>query len=153
MDKIILCIGTSKCIGDSLGPIVGEYLYNNIKKSNVYVLGNLKNNITYQNIDVILNRINNTIKNPYMILIDSALSNKNYIGKIVVNKNKMIVGSALNKSEYKYGNLSIKGIVGENKYSYEENYNELNNVSLDLVKNISKNIINDIIPRLECLKY
>ncbi len=153
MDKIILCIGTSKCIGDSLGPIVGEYLYNNIKKSNVYVLGNLKNNITYQNIDVILNRINNTIKNPYMILIDSALSNKNYIGKIVVNKNKMIVGSALNKSEYKYGNLSIKGIVGENKYSYEENYNELNNVSVDLVKNISKNIINDIIPRLECLKY
>lgn len=153
MDKIILCIGTSKCIGDSLGPIVGEYLYNNIKKSNVYVFGNLKNNITYQNIDVILNRINNTIKNPYMILIDSALSNKNYIGKIVVNKNKMIVGSALNKSEYKYGNLSIKGIVGENKYSYEENYNELNNVSVDLVKNISKNIINDIIPRLECLKY
>ena len=153
MDKIILCIGTSKCIGDSLGPIVGEYLYNNIKKSNVYVLGNLKNNITYQNIDVILNRINNTIKNPYMILIDSALSNKNYIGKIVVNKNKMIVGSALNKSEYKYGNLSIKGIVGENKYSYEENYNELNNVSVDLVKNISKNIINEIIPRLECLKY
>ena len=71
----------------------------------------------------------------------------------VVNKNKMIVGSALNKSEYKYGNLSIKGIVGENKYSYEENYNELNNVSVDLVKNISKNIINDIIPRLECLKY
>ena len=136
-----------------MGPIVGEYLYNNIKKSNVYVLGNLKNNITYQNIDVILNRINNTIKNPYMILIDSALSNKNYIGKIVVNKNKMIVGSALNKSEYKYGNLSIKGIVGENKYSYEENYNELNNVSVDLVKNISKNIINDIIPRLECLKY
>ena len=153
MDKIILCIGTSKCIGDSLGPIVGEYLYNNIKKSNVYVLGNLKNNITYQNIDVILNRINNTIKNPYMILIDSALSNKNYIGEIVVNKNKMIVGSALNKSEYKYGNLSIKGIVGENKYSYEENYNELNNVSVDLVKNISKNIINEIIPRLECLKY
>ena len=57
MNKVIICIGTSKCIGDSLGPLVGENLYNRINKSNIYVFGNLKNNITYQNIDAVLSKI------------------------------------------------------------------------------------------------
>ena len=75
LNKIILCIGTSDCIGDSLGPMVGEHLYNNINKSNIYIYGNLKNNITYKNINIILNKLNTQIKRHYIILVDSALSN------------------------------------------------------------------------------
>ena len=70
LNKIILCIGTSKCIGDSMGPMVGEYLYNNINKKGIYVYGNLKNNITYQNIDSILNKINKHLNNSYIVVID-----------------------------------------------------------------------------------
>ena len=135
LNKIILCIGTSDCIGDSLGPMVGEHLYNNINKSNIYIYGNLKNNITYKNINIILNKLNTQIKRHYIILVDSALSNKNYIGKIIVSKNKMVIGGALDKQNYQLGDLSIKGIVGENKYNCIENYDELNNVSMKLIKN------------------
>ena len=148
LNKTILCIGTSKCIGDSLGPFVGENLYNRINKSNVYIFGNIKNNITYQNLDTILSRIKSNIDNPYFILIDSALSSKENIGKIVISKNKMIIGNALNKQNYKLGNLSIKGIVAEYKKNCINNYNELNNVSIDLIQTMSKRISNKIIKLL-----
>ena len=144
MNKVIICIGTSKCIGDSLGPLVGENLYNRINKSNIYVFGNLKNNITYQNIDAVLSKINKQIKESYFILIDSALSKKENIGKVILTKDKMTIGSALNKSNFSFGDLSIKGIVGENKDNEIKNFNELNNVSINLIKELSKQISNKI---------
>ena len=149
MNKVILCIGTSKCIGDSLGPLVGENLYNKINKSNIYIFGNLKNNITYQNVDIVLSKINKQIKNSYYIVIDSALSDKENIGKVVISRNKMIIGSSLNKLNYEIGNLSIKGVVGENKNSSIQNFNELNNVSINLIKNLSKHISNKILQTLD----
>lgn len=149
MNKIILCIGTSKCIGDSLGPLVGENLYNEINKSNIYIFGNLKNNITYQNIDIVLNKINKQIINSYFIVIDSALSDKENIGKVVISRNKMIIGSSLNKLNYEIGNLSIKGVVGENKNSCIQNFNELNNVPINLIKKLSKQISNKILQTLD----
>lgn len=145
LKKVILCIGTSKCIGDSLGPLVGESLYKKINSSNIFILGNLKNNITYQNVGIILNKINKNEKDFYVIVIDSALSNKKNIGKIVVCRKKMIIGRALNKPYYSFGNLSIKGIVGENKENFIKNYKELSNVSEKLIIDMSKKISNKIL--------
>lgn len=148
LNTVILCIGTSKCTGDSLGPLVGEYLYNRINKSNTYIFGNLKNNITFKNIDIILNIITKNIKNPYFMVIDSALSNKDNVGKFIVKKDKMTIGSALNRRNYRIGDLSIKGIVGENKNNNIKNYNELKNVPMNLIVNLSKRISNMIIKEL-----
>ncbi len=148
VNKIILCIGTSECIGDSLGPLVGQNLYKKINKSNVYIFGNLEKNVTYQNVNDVLNLINNKIKNPYFILVDSALAKIEDIGRIVIGKNKMIIGSALNKTKYSIGDLSIKGVVGENKNNNMKNYIELSHVSEKLVNNLSKQISNRIIQAL-----
>ena len=148
MNKVILCIGTSKCIGDSLGPLVGEDLYSKVNQSNIYIFGNLKRNITYQNVDIVLNKIDKQIKNSYFIVIDSALSNRENIGKMVISKNKMIIGNALNKQNYEIGDLSIKGVVGENKKSCIQNFNELNNVSISLIKKLSRIISNKVIQTL-----
>ena len=145
VNKIILCIGTSECIGDSLGPLVGQNLYKKINKSNVYIFGNLEKNVTYQNVDTVLNIINNQIKNPYLILVDSALANIENIGKIIVSKNKMVIGSALSKTKYILGDFSIKGVVGENKNDNFKNYKELSNVSKKLIINLSEQISKQII--------
>lgn len=147
-NKVFLCIGTTKCVGDSLGPRVGEILSKKIKKSNVYVIGNIKNNISYKKIYNALYKIYNNIEKPYLILIDSALSNKEYVGNIVVNKNSMIIGNALNKTDYKFGKIFIKGIVGENKKDSIKNFNILNNVSINLIEKLSKDISNQIIKSL-----
>lgn len=142
---IFLCIGTNHCIGDSLGPQVGEILSKQIQNRNVQVYGNLRNNLDYENIDNVLNKINNQINKPYVIVVDAALSHEEYIGNIIINKKKMIIGEALEKKEYKIGNISIKGIVGKNNRNVQENINTLKNVPLQRIEKLSKNISNQIL--------
>ena len=146
--KVFLCVGTNKCIGDSLGPRVGQILSQKIKRNNVYVFGNLEQNVTYNNINIILEEIYSKIVNPYLIIIDSALSDSRYIGNVIINKKSMIIGSGLNKKDYKLGNISIKGIVGEDNKDNIMNFNNLNNISETLVKNLSDNISKQIIKLL-----
>ena len=52
---IFLCIGTTKLIGDSYGPIIGEILKNNIKHPKVTVIGNIKENVNANNIEYKIN--------------------------------------------------------------------------------------------------
>ena len=146
--KVFLCVGTNKCIGDSLGPRVGEILLRKIKQNNIYIFGNIEQNVTYNNINIILEKIYNKIINPYLIIIDSALSDREYIGNIIINKKNMTIGSGLNKNDYQLGNLSIKGIVGENQNSSINNFNTLSHVSKKLIEKLSKHISNQIIESL-----
>lgn len=148
-NKVFLCIGTNKCIGDSLGPRIGEILNEKLYKNNIYVIGNLRENINYSNIFNTLNKIYNNIDNPYLILIDSALSNKEYVGNIVINKNGMIIGESLKKEKRKIGDIAIKGIVGENKENNIKNFNILNNVEEEVIEKLSNIISSQIISALK----
>lgn len=145
---IFLCIGTNHCIGDSLGPQVGEILSKQIKNKNIQVYGNLKNNLHYENICTVLNKINKQINMPYIIVIDAALSHEEYIGNIIINKKRMIIGEALEKQKYQIGDISIKGIVGKNNRNRKENINTLKNVPLERIENLSRNISNQILQSL-----
>lgn len=145
---IFLCIGTNSCIGDSLGPQVGEILSKQIQNRNIQVYGNLRNNLHHENICNVLNKINYQINMPYVIVVDSALSHEEYIGNIIINKKKMIIGEALKKKEYKIGNISIKGIVGKNNRNIEENINTLKNVPSETIAKLSKGISNQILQAL-----
>lgn len=148
-NKVFLCIGTNKCIGDSLGPRIGEILNEKLYKNNIYVIGNLRENINYSNIFNTLNKIYNNIDNPYLILIDSALSNKEYVGNIVINKKGMIIGESLKKEKRKIGDIAIKGIVGENKENNIKNFNILNNVEEEVIEKLSNIISSQIISALK----
>ena len=144
-NKVVLCVGTSKCIGDSLGPKVGQILSEKINKKDVYVFGNLKQNLDYKNINIVLKRIYENIEKPYLIVIDSALSNSDYIGNIIVNKNQIIIGSGLDKNDYKLGNISIKGVVGKDNKDKFKNFINLYNVKEELIDELSNIISNQII--------
>lgn len=146
--KVFLCIGSSKCIGDSLGPRVGEILSKKIQTDNICIFGNIEQNVSHRNINIVLEEIYNKINNPYLIIIDSALSDKRYIGNVIINKKSMKIGSALNKQDYQLGNISIKGIVGENKQNSINNFNTLNNISEKLIQTLSYHISNQIIKAL-----
>ena len=69
-DLIFICIGTNKIVGDSFGPIIGEILKRNVKDRKIKVIGDLTNNINAKN----LKNIKYNWDNPYVISIDSALS-------------------------------------------------------------------------------
>ena len=113
---IFVCIGCEKIVGDSFGPMVGGNLKNlsfddNIK---IEVIGSKENVVNYNNIDKKLKEISKKYTNSCIVLIDSALSKKENIGKIVVTNRNMQIGSALNKNKHIYGDISIKAVVGQN---------------------------------------
>ena len=135
-----LCIGTSKVIGDSIGPIVGTILKSKFEKSNsIEVLGDLDNNIHYQNLENYIN------KKGTIIVIDSALSSKENIGKIIIQKKALKYGEGLKKKSSNIGDISIKAVIERNTNNKFINFYKLKKTSNETVKNlaciISKGII------------
>lgn len=135
---IFLCIGTDRIIGDSFGPLVGYKLTDLFKgEENVEIIGNLKDRICFHNISTIIENIKNTYEVPFVISIDAALSNKINIGRIIVSRDSMNVGSGLNKKSIYVGDMSIKGIVSKNFNNPKYNFKLLQNTSLNLIMDMA----------------
>ena len=107
---IVLCIGTDRSTGDSLGPLVG-YKLKYLSINNIYIYGTLENPVHAKNLSDILNKINCCFLNPYIIAVDSCLGSLNNIGKIFIKKGPLSPGLALNKDLPPIGEMNITGIV------------------------------------------
>ena len=154
MEKILfICIGNSKIIGDSLGPLVGYIILKKKKQieknTKIEVLGTITSPLVYSKIETAIEQIN---KNEYskIIIIDSALGNKNNIGEVSINTSNINVGKSINKGRLITGDIIIKGIVAQNYHNVEKNKEALNKVTLEEIESISKKvlkIIYSIIPK------
>lgn len=100
--------------------------------------GTLEKNIGANDVKESIKRIKELYYNPFIIAIDSAISKKENIGKIVVENNGMYLGSAFNKAISYVGNLSIKGIVSENFNIPQYNFKLLQNTSLSIVMRLAE---------------
>lgn len=107
---VILCIGTDRSTGDSLGPIVGDKLKFLIRNK-VELYGNLQYPVHAKNLKNIVNEINSKYNNPFIIAIDACLGAIQDVGKIIIETKPLTPGSAMKKSLPKVGDLSITGIV------------------------------------------
>lgn len=138
-DYIFLCVGSDKITGDAFGPLVGDKLQKLFKNyyNNISVEGTLENTISATNIEEKIKQIYNKYKNPCIIAIDSALSNKEDIGKIIVTDTKMRLGKGTNKRMPAIGNISIKGIVAQDYKIARYNFSTLQNTSLNLVMKLA----------------
>ena len=114
-NSIIVCIGTDKCIGDCLGPLVGTIL----KEDNfpLPVYGTLSEPIHALNIDERLNEIKKLHPNAHIIGIDACLGNEEDIGDIRVRNHAISPGKGVGKELPEVGETSIIGIVDTSKYS------------------------------------
>ena len=112
---IIVCIGTDKCIGDCLGPLVGTIL----KEDNfpLPVYGTLSEPIHALNIDERLNEIKKLHPNAHIIGIDACLGNEEDIGDIRVRNHAISPGKGVGKELPEVGETSIIGIVDTSEYS------------------------------------
>lgn len=134
---IFLCIGTSKVIGDSFGPLVGNKLKREIHNNNIIILGDLEENISALNLYENLKFINNKYNKPFIISVDAALSRKEDIGKINVYPYGIKIRNALEENHNRIGNLSIKAIVANNNKKSIENYLELMNTPKSRIEYLS----------------
>lgn len=114
-NSIIVCIGTDKCIGDCLGPLVGTIL----KEDNfpLPVYGTLSEPIHALNIDERLNEIKKLHPNAHIIGIDACLGNEEDIGDIRVRNHAISPGKGVGKELPEVGETSIIGIVDTSEYS------------------------------------
>lgn len=140
---VFLCIGTNRVIGDSIGPIVGTNLKKKIDKNrNIKVMGDLENNICYENIKEYIARL--SFSRSFIVVIDSALSNEENIGKVFVQNKGLKYGESLYKDNSIIGNISIKAVVGKNAYNKFKNFKVLRNTSINRVIDLSNIVSNGI---------
>ena len=139
-NTIIVCIGTDKCIGDCLGPLVGSLLIEN--DFPLPVFGTLKSPIHALNIEESLNCINKLHPNSLIIGIDACLGEESSIGEIHVRDYPIHPGKGVGKYLPEVGNTSIIGIVDSSDSSiFFTNRSIRLYLIMEMAKVISKAVI------------
>ncbi len=108
-ETVIICIGTDKCIGDSLGPLVGTMLQD--KNFPLPVFGTIDLPIHALNLDKNLKEIKALHPNASILAIDASLGDEDAIGEIHCRNYAIHPGKGVGKKLPDVGEASIIGIV------------------------------------------
>lgn len=135
---VILCIGTDRSTGDSLGPLVGSRLQSFIHPM-IKIYGTLDQPIHAVNLEETLNEINKTYDNAFTIAIDACLGRTESIGFISLKPGPLQPGTGVNKSLPEVGDAHIVGIVNVGGFM---EYLVLQNTRLSVVMRMAQ-IISD----------
>ena len=134
-DLVILCIGTDRSTGDSLGPLVGHKLLPLIKSyKDISLFGTLENPIHAKNLEATIDKIYSDFKSPFIVAVDSSLGNYNRVGYLTIKNTPLKPGSGVNKVLPPVGNISITGIVNVGGMM---EFMVLQNTRLSLVMNMA----------------
>lgn len=141
-ELVILCIGTDRSTGDSLGPLVGHTLIKSIIKYDyVHVYGTLDDPVHAKNLKEKMNHIYTSLENPFILAVDACLGKIDRVGYIAVNEGPLKPGAGVNKKLPEVGDIHITGIV--NLGGYME-YMVLQNTRLSLVMKMSDTLVSSI---------
>lgn len=141
---LILCIGTDRSTGDSLGPLVGTYLQKR-ENNHFKVFGTLDAPLHAINLTDNLQKIFCQYSNPFILAVDACLGRLESVGCISIRKGPLRPGAGVNKDLPAVGHVSISGIVNVGGYM---EFMVLQNTRLSLIMKmadlISKCITNSI---------
>lgn len=141
-DLVIMCIGTDRSTGDSLGPLIGYKLEKRLKSyDHIFVHGTLENPVHAKNLKDSINLIYKTYNNPFVIAIDACLGKFDRVGYITIGNGPLKPGAGVNKDLPPVGNMHITGIV--NLGGFME-YMILQNTRLNLVMKMADTIADGI---------
>ena len=137
---VIVCIGTDRSTGDSLGPLIGTLLSEKTLP-NFYVYGTLEEPIHAVNLQEKLKYIHSIHENPFIIGIDACLGRVKSVGIIQIGKGPVKPGAGVNKELPNVGEAHITGIVNVSGFM---EYFVLQNTRLNLVLKMAKAITKGI---------
>ncbi|MFJ7752634.1 spore protease YyaC [Peribacillus muralis] len=140
---IIVCIGTDRSTGDSLGPLVGTLLSEKTENdpSPFHVYGTLEDPIHAMNLQEKLNEINKVHANPFIVGIDACLGKLKSVGIVQIGQGPVKPGAGVNKDLPSVGNAHITGIVNVSGFM---EFMVLQNTRLSLVLKMAKTIAEGI---------
>jgi len=138
-NSAIVCIGTDKCIVDSLGPLVGTMLIKENVPIDIY--GTLDKPVHAVNIGEYINIIKSKGYDN-VIAIDACLSSKKCQGIVEVREGSITPGKGIGKSLPEVGDLSIIGIVDSSDKDF---YNLVQDTRLSFIYEMSEVIAEGIL--------
>lgn len=109
-DIVIVCIGTDRSTGDSLGPLIGTKLEES-KLKHFFVYGTLEHPVHAVNLEDRMNEIYQKHKRSFVVGIDACLGRLNSVGQITVADGPVKPGAAVKKQLPEVGNIHLTGIV------------------------------------------
>ena len=131
---IILCVGSDRVAGDSLGPMVGTMLKE--RHLPVFLYGTLSSPVTAHEVAYVRDFLACTHPLSPVIAVDAAVGSREDIGLIKYRAEALLPGSGANKRLGAVGDASILGIVAEK----EKGFSALENARLHLVREMAEAI-------------
>lgn len=138
---VLLCIGTDRSTGDSLGPLVGSRVQDQLP-SQVAVYGTLDLPVHAVNLEKTITEIKDRFANPFIIAVDACLGRTESIGYISIKPGALRPGTGVNKHLPEVGQMHIIGIVNVGGFM---EYLVLQNTRLSLVMRMAEVISTGLI--------
>ena len=139
-ELVILCIGTDRATGDSLGPLVG-YKLSSLSHEKVFVYGTLDSPIHASNLVEAISNIKKSHPLALVMAIDASLGDARNVGFITLGEGPIKPGAGVQKDLPEIGHLHITGIVNINSLT---NMVILQNTRLSIVMNMAELISRSI---------
>ncbi len=138
---VILCIGSNKVVGDSLGPRVGDILREKYNAP-AFVYGGLKSPVNGINYYEYYKFLKEKHKECLVIAVDACVGNRDEVGKIKYCTDGLRAGEALGKSLPRVGDVGVLGVVCERS---GDNLKSLTRVNPIFIANMSEKIAYNIL--------
>lgn len=111
-ELVLLCIGSDRITGDSLGPLIGHQL-ERYHWNDVYVYGTLHAPVHALNLNTTMEELKRKHPSAVFIAIDASLGSKKHIGFITVGTGPIYPGAGVRKNLLPVGDIFITGILNE----------------------------------------
>ncbi len=108
---LFLCIGSDRCTGDSLGPLIGHKL-NQRPTREWEVLGTLHEPVHALNLKETADCIRRKYAGYVVVAIDASLGQNRQVGRITMGRGAIRPGQGLKKELVSVGDVYITGVVG-----------------------------------------
>lgn len=107
---LILCIGTDRSTGDSLGPLIGYHLRRRHLK-HIQVLGTLNQPVHAMNLEETQSLLRRYYSDHLVVAIDASVGMGAHVGHITLGRGALRPGLGVSKDLRPVGDLFITGIV------------------------------------------
>ncbi len=108
--RLVICIGSDRSTGDSLGPLVGAYL-KQLPPPRTTVWGTLADPVHALNLEKHITDLEKSTAKPLVIAVDASLGKPGSVGLVEVGKGPLIPGAGVNKKLPPVGHIYLNGIV------------------------------------------
>ena len=104
-DLVLLCIGSDRATGDSLGPLLGHRLQQGrlLEKNGFHLYGTLEHPVHAKNLEATIRHIQFYHSAPLIIALDASLGRQEHIGYVTLRK-----GPRCQKSSSRRGHLHYR---------------------------------------------